>query len=363
MMFRYQPYVECCMVEIMAVTMKDIAEQVGVSIITVSKVLRGHTDIGAETSRRVLDRARELNYRPNLAARSLVTGKSSLVGLVVPDLLHPFFVEVGNALARILKQNGYYLIISSSEEDPVMEEHAIEHLLAHRLDALVVSSCSKTLPQQFSDIQKQGTPLVLLDRTFDNFRSNFVGSDSVEMGFIATQHLFDIKRKRIAHIRGPELSTGRARLEGFLKAYKAQGIRLNPDYVVGTSTVDINSTEQGFAAMNKLLALPSPPDAVFCYSDPLAIGAMDAILHAGMTIPQDVAVVGCGNLHYDVHLKIPLTSVDQQTALLGQRTGKMLLSILQHSGKINLRRTLEKTHLVIRESSVVALKRPAASRR
>ncbi|RXH54155.1 LacI family DNA-binding transcriptional regulator [Granulicella sibirica] len=339
----------------MTVTMKDIAQQVGVSIITVSKALRGHSDIGAETSRRVMDKARELNYRPNLAARSLVTGRSSLVGLVVPDLLHPFFVEIGNALARTLKENGYYLIISSSEEDPTLEEHAIEHLLAHRLDALVVSSCSPTLPQQFKRIQEQGTPLVLLDRSFSRFRSNFVGSDDVDMGFIATEHLFDIKRKRIAHIRGPELSTGRSRLEGFLKAYKTRGIEPNPRYIVGTSTVDINSTQQGFAAMTKLLGLPSRPDAVFCYSDPIAIGAMDAILQRGLRIPQDVAVVGCGNLHYDVHLKIPLTSVDQRTSLLGERTGKMLLSILQKPGKSNFRKTLEKARVVVRGSSVATV--------
>src|SRR6202048_3594701 len=106
----------------MNIRMKDIAKDLGVSMITISKVLRNHPDIGQETRERVLARVKELDYRPNFAARSLVTGRSYLVGLVVPDLLHPFFAEVAQALSDILRQNGYYLIISSSEEDPELEE-------------------------------------------------------------------------------------------------------------------------------------------------------------------------------------------------------------------------------------------------
>src|ERR1700738_3648999 len=106
----------------MNIRMKDIAKDLGVSMITISKVLRNHPDIGQETRERVLARVKELDYRPNFAARSLVTGRSYLVGLVVPDLLHPFFAEIAQALSDILRQNGYYLIISSSEEDPELEE-------------------------------------------------------------------------------------------------------------------------------------------------------------------------------------------------------------------------------------------------
>ena len=106
----------------MTTRMKDIAEDLGLSVITISKVLRNHPDVGEETRERVLARVKELDYRPNLAARSLVTGRSYLVGLVVPDLLHPFFAEIAKFLSQVLKGNGYYLIISSSEEDPALEE-------------------------------------------------------------------------------------------------------------------------------------------------------------------------------------------------------------------------------------------------
>ena len=110
--------------------MKDIARELGVSVITISKVLRNHPDIGDETRERVLARVKELDYRPNLAARSLVTGRTYLVGLVVPDLLHPFFAEIAKSLSEALRKSGYYLIVSSSEEDPDMEEQEINQLLA-----------------------------------------------------------------------------------------------------------------------------------------------------------------------------------------------------------------------------------------
>ena len=141
----------------MSVRMKDIARDLGVSVITISKVLRNHPDIGVETRERVLARVKELDYRPNLAARSLVTGRTYLVGLVVPDLLHPFFAEIAKSLSEALRQSGYYLIVSSSEEDPDMEEQEIDQLLARRLDILIIASCRSTV-DLFFRIERQKTP-------------------------------------------------------------------------------------------------------------------------------------------------------------------------------------------------------------
>lgn len=336
----------------MRTTLKDIAHAVGVSIITVSKVMRGHPDIGPETTQKILTKAKELNFRPNLAARSLVTGRSNLVGLVVPDLIHPFFAEIAQSLAKALKKNGYYLMISTSEEDARTEAQEVEYLLALGLDALIIASCAPDLPPLFRQIQQEGTPLILLDRSFDGFRCNFVGSDNAEIGFRATEHLLDLKRKRIAHIRGPKNSIGMGRYEGYCKALEAHGLRLMPQFVVATSTVDIDSTRQGREAMHRLLTLTPRPDAVFCYSDPMAIGVIQAILEAKLNVPKDIAVVGCGNLHYDEHLKVPLTSVNQRSAELGLRTAKLLFSLVgAKASKPSFRRAIEPAELIIREST------------
>ena len=135
----------------MSMRMKDIARDLGLSVITISKVLRNLPDVGDETRERVLARVKELDYQPNLAARSLATGRTYLVGLVVPDLLHPFFAEIAKALSDVLKGSGYYLIISSSEEDPDMEEQEIKQLLARRLDTLIIASCRPTVDLVLSD--------------------------------------------------------------------------------------------------------------------------------------------------------------------------------------------------------------------
>jgi len=160
----------------MPVRMKDIARDLGVSVVTVSKVLRNHSDISEETRERVLARIKEVDYRPNIAARSLVTGRTYLVGLVVPSLLHPFFAEIAKAISENLRQRGYYLIISSSEEDPELEQQEINHLLERRLDALIVASCRSSL-DLFQRIEREDTPYILIDRSFEALAANFVGVD------------------------------------------------------------------------------------------------------------------------------------------------------------------------------------------
>src|SRR5437763_17079583 len=116
----------------MAARLKDIAQDLNISVVTVSKVLRDHPDIGPETRARVLQRMKELNYRPNLAARALATGRTYAIGLVVPDLVHPFFGQVAKALSGVLRRNGYCLVLSSSDDDPELEQEEIDQLLARR---------------------------------------------------------------------------------------------------------------------------------------------------------------------------------------------------------------------------------------
>src|SRR5947208_3316125 len=124
----------------MAVRLKDIAQDLNISVVTVSKVLRKHPDIGPATRQKVLKRMKELNYRPNLAARALVTGRTHAIGLIVPDLVHPFFGQVAKALSNSIRVKGYSLMLSSSDDDPALEEQEIEQMLARRVDVLVVAS-------------------------------------------------------------------------------------------------------------------------------------------------------------------------------------------------------------------------------
>src|ERR1039457_303229 len=187
----------------MAVRMKDIARDLGVSVVTVSKVLRNHEDISEQTRQRVLKRMKELDYEPNLAARALVTGRTLTIGLVVPDLVHPFFSEVAKGLSSVLRKKGYSLLISSSEENPELEREEINRLLARRVDALIIASAQWTV-ESFRRIEERNRPYVLIDRRFAGLPANFVGVDDEEVGILATEHLISVGCRRIAHICGSD---------------------------------------------------------------------------------------------------------------------------------------------------------------
>ena len=312
----------------MPVTMKDIARDLGVSVVTVSKALREHTDISEETRQRVLKRVRELNYYPNLAARALVTGKTYALGLVVPDLVHPFFAELAQGLSSVLRQKNYSLLISSSEEDARLERQEIERLLSRGVDAIIVASTQCTV-ESFRHIEENHTPYVLVDRRFMGLPANFVGVDDVAVGRLATQHLISVGCTRIAHIRGPATSTALGRLEGYNQALAANHLGPFNGCVVPARSGDVGTYGSGGESMSKLLSLNPTPDGVFCYNDPIGIGAIDTILEAGLRVPEDIAVIGCGNLHYDKSLRVPLSSVDQQSAAIGERAARLALSLIQ----------------------------------
>jgi LacI family transcriptional regulator len=312
----------------MSVTMKDIARELGVSVVTVSKVIRNHADIGEETRQRVLKRVKELNYQPNPAARALVTGKTYTAGLIVPDLMHPFFAEVATGLSNTLRRKNYSLLISSSQGDPELERQEIKRLLSRRLDAIVIASTQWTV-ESFRRIEEQKVPYLLIDRAFLGMPANFVGVDDVKVGRMATEHLIAAGCKRIAHIRGAAMSTAIGRLEGYNQALSRSDLISLQGYVIAGRSADADSWSSGNEAMKKLLAIDPVPDGVFCYNDPIAIGVIDAILEAGLRVPQDIAVIGCGNLHFDKSLRVPLSSVDQQSAAIGERAGKLLLSVIE----------------------------------
>ncbi|HLH04225.1 MAG TPA: LacI family DNA-binding transcriptional regulator [Bryobacteraceae bacterium] len=307
--------------------MKDIARDLGVSVVTISKVLRNHGDISEETRQRVLSRMRELNYQPNYAARALVTGRTMSVGLVVPDLTHPFFAQVAQGLSAFLRTQRYGVLLASSEEDPELERNEIEDMLARHVDALIIASVQWNV-ETFRRIEERHIPYVLIDRQFAGLSANFVGADEEVIGSLATEHLISVGCRRIAHVRGPELSPGMGRYAGYKRALDRHRIDFVPEYVAMEETGDVAADLSGYKAMKALLETNPRPDGVFCYNDPSAMGAMQAVIERGLRVPQDVAVIGCGNVLYAQFLRVPLSSVDQNSAELGRSAGELALSLI-----------------------------------
>src|SRR6516165_9082844 len=285
----------------MAVTLKDIARDLGVSVITVSKALRDHSDISEETKARVLKRVKEMNYRPNLAARALVTGRSNLLGFVVPELMNPFFTEIVRGVSAALYGSGYALVTTSADQDAKLEKQVIEQLIARRVDALLVASTQWTV-EIFRRVEEAGIPYILIDRNFSGLA---------------------------AHFGGAAISSVIGRMQGYKRALGKLGLVADPELIYHVERVEELCDEGGYKAAQQLLAVTPRPDGIFCYNDPTAYGAIAAVLEAGLRVPEDVAIVGCGNLLYDRFLQVPLTSVDQQTTAIGREAGALALQLIE----------------------------------
>lgn len=336
----------------MPTRLKDIAQDLGLSSVTISKVLRHHPDISEETRKRVLKRMKEMNYTPNFAARSLITGRTWTMGLVVPDLLHPFFARIAKELSAEVRKKGYSLFISSSDEDPRLEQEEIEQLLARRVDVMLIASVQQSV-ESFRAIAEQKVPYILFDRWFPELEANFIGVDDKAVGMLATSHLIEQGCKRIAHLRGPGISTAIGRYEGYTAALKSKKLPLYPEYVIAIgSSADHRGEMRGYEATRELLANRVRPDGIFCFNDPCALGSMRAIFDAGLRIPEDVAIVGCGNISYDDLLRVPLSSVDQNSEALGKKAATLALSLAQSKGTPRTKKELIQPHLEVRASSM-----------
>jgi len=336
----------------MAVRLKDIAQDLGVSVVTVSKVLRGNTDISEATRQRVLARMKELKYQPNMLARGLASGKTFTVGLVVPDLVHPYFAEFAKSLGGVLRTDNRALLLASSEEDPKLERQEIRTLLNRGVDVLLVASCQPN-PRSFQELADSPTPYLLFDRNFPKLSAHFIGSDDIQVGTIATSHLIDIGRRRIAHIGGMALSPAFDRLQGYRETLAAHGLSAPENYVLAHDRMDQAGDLVGFNAMQELLKLNPRPDAVFCYNDLMAVGAIEATIQAGLRVPEDIAFIGCGNLRYASYLRVPLSSIDHGTAELGRIAGELALKLSTNPREEPQQQLLPST-LVARASTIGA---------
>ena len=335
----------------MAIRLKDIAADVGVSTITVSKVLRNKPDVGEETRKRVLQRVAELKYRPNLLARGLASGRSDTVGLIVPDLVHTFFAEFAKGLKAGLRKRGYQLVLASAEEEPEEEVEEIHNLLARGVDALLVASC-QTRSEGLGPLLEARLPFILIDRAFGDLASHFVGTDDFAAGSLATEHLLSLGRRRIAHLGNREGSPGEDRFRGYKEALQLADIPLAENLIVRGARLEEAGDKAGYEAMATLLKAKKRPDAVFCYNDLSAVGAIKRILAAGVRVPEDIAVIGCGNLRLATYLEVPLSSVDQDTPELGEQAAKLTAALLSGASSPGFREIRVAPRVVARASTL-----------
>jgi LacI family transcriptional regulator len=329
-------------------TMKRIAGELGVSITTVSKVLNNHDDISDATRTRVLAKVEELGYQRNAVARSLTLRRTHTLGIVIPDLMHSFFVEIIAGIEPVASARGYGLLLCSSSEDPGKERAELEMLRGRQVDGIVLASANASgNTDMLLQLTRQKTSLVMIDRDdHPSVKCHRVLTDDEQVGVVATAHLLDGGRRAIAHIAGPAIVHAKRREKGWREALKACGIKPVDEWLVGGGFME----SDGYRAMKRLLTVRPKIDAVFAANDPSAIGAMKAIWEAGLRAPDDIAVVGVGDIALGDLLRVPLTTVGWSRRDQGRHAAELLLGSLE--GDVDRpQRVVIPPRLIIRESS------------
>lgn len=330
------------------VSLKDLARELNVSISTVSRALRDHPDISPKIREKVKQLAASYHYSPNPLAMGLLKQETRMIGVIVPDLVTHFYASIISGIENFAKEKGYFILIASSNESVQKEKESIENLLKARVEGLIVCLSQETKETaHFESLLKQEIPLVFFDRVCLQDQVSCVTVDNQNAACKITAHFYEQGCRRIAFISGPpHLNISKERLSGYSEGLRVCNLKPDPDLV---EQCDLNH-ESARKAMNRLLFLPEPPDAVFGINDTVAFGAMKEIKHHGLQIPKDIGLIGFTDEFHATVVDPQLTSVTHPTFKMGRKAAKLFFERIEDNS--TSRAIALKTKLVVRESSV-----------
>ncbi len=309
----------------MAITIKDIAKRTGVSHSTVSRALRGNSLISTETASRIWKAAQEMGYQPSAAARSLKTNRSQVLGVIVSSIDDPFFSDVLFGIEDSAQAAGYSLFIAASQHDPNRERKIVQTMMEQRTDGVIICSSSFGA-EQGRQLLAYGFPIVVVNHDFaENFYYS-IYHDDVDGSRQIARHLIDLGHTKIAYL-GNSLSirTTLDRLSGFQKEMESAGLEVPLEYIFHVTAGD---PKQGLAGLEHFMALPSPPTAIMCYNDMLAIGVLKGCAALGIKVPDDLSITGFDNINFSAYTNPPLTTFDQPKRSIGAEAARLLLDQL-----------------------------------
>ena len=324
-------------------TLKEIARELNLSLMSVSRALNGHKGVSQETRLRVQEYVRQVEYRPNLAARTLVRRRSQVLGVIFPSLRQLFWAEIVLGIEHVAKASGYTVLFAHSDDRVEVEREEIETLLARQVDALLIASSD---PEANLEALRRAhaphRPVVLFDRYAESLEAPAVFCDDRDGSRRLTEHLIGLGHRLIGHLAGPtSLSVARDRLRGYLDAVESAGL---PPVVV-----ECGFGEEAGRRGARALLDGGPVDAVFAAHDPVAFGVLDVLTARGLRVPHDVALVGYPDVEHAEHLAVPLTVMAQPTFAMGEATAQLALDLL--SGRVSARtRLVLPARLIVRQS-------------
>ena len=333
------------------ITLKNIAKEFGVSISTVSKALKDSHEISEETKERIKAYADYYNYKPNSLALQLRSQKTSVIGVVIPEIVHHFFSTVINGIEYYANDKGYNVMVCVSNESYEKEVLNFNILTNGSVDGLIVSIARETQENEkydhFKALIKDEFPLVLFDRVIDDISCDKVIIDDVGGAYNATNHLVEIGSKRIALLSTQDyITVGSLRKEGYLKSLKSNGIPVDESLIH-----KLDDNEDLYKQIKKLIDFANPPDAILAVNEIYAANALKIAKEYGLKIPDDIAIIGFTSGLISEFTSPPLTSVVQHGYLMGQLAAELLISRIEHEFPVAYRKEVISTNLKIRKST------------
>ncbi len=323
---------------------------------TVSRVINGTGYVSTELRERVQQVVEEVGYLPNALARSLKRKRTHVIGILLPDIANPFSAELARSIQQVLLEKKYSAFITTTEQSVEREQAALRAFFDHRVDGVIVATMET--PAGNDALRKfinRGMAIVMVGRALSQSPVDRVTSDYWKGAYEAVEYLISLGHTRIAFLGASVLNAGRLRrFQGFMDALRDHQILVPDEWIVGPNTGfgPAYSTQQdGYEGMQQLLALPNRPSAVFARNDFTAFGAMCAIRDAGLSIPQDVAVIGFDNVPLAAYFTPALTTVEQPTAELGRKAATMLLERIEGASPEAPREVCFPCRLITREST------------
>jgi LacI family repressor for deo operon, udp, cdd, tsx, nupC, and nupG len=332
-------------------TLRDVAALAGVSPRTVSNVVNGYAPVTEQTAAKVQRALDELGYRPNVLARNLARGRSGQLAVVVPYLDTPYFAELLQSVIPNARARGYNVLIDQTDGDPVQERELIERGSRPFLfDGIILSPLG--LSQADLAQRDRSLPLVILGERVSDGSFDHVGIDDVTASREATQHLINLGRQRVAAIGDQPYETGEAaqlRTLGFRQAHERAGRAVDESLIIRTPRFN---RADGAAAMAHLLDGPEPPDAVFCYSDLVALGAIHTLAIRGLRVPEDVAIVGYDDIEEGRYSNPTLTTISPDKATIASTAVDRLLKRINSDHMLDGLEIRMAHQLIARESTL-----------
>ncbi len=340
-----------------AITIKDIAKALGVSTSTVSRALRDSHEISPETKQMVLECAEKMNYSPNPIALSLKERRSRSIGVIVCEIANSFFSQVINGIESIAYDKGYNVIISQSHESVQREIIDLQYLASRSVDGLLISLSTETNDiNHLKAMHDKGLPIVFFDRISEDLKTHRVIADNFKGAYDATTHLIQNGHRRVAVITNSEfLSITHERLSGYKEALKANGFRINEDYIEhcfygGMIFEEIED------ALNRLLSQNPVPDAIFATSDKLTTGCLKTLKRMKIKIPDEIALCGFSNSDIAELIDPPLTVVRQPAYEMGKTATELLLQVIESKRPVTeFEKRVLTPELQIRKSTIKKL--------